>query len=156
MDKFTLLIILALSLLLAGCGVVQANQPTPTSAGTETGPVLDESLSRTDEQGAISVTVTPLNFEAPGKTLDFEVVLDTHSVDLGMDLALLAKLATNAGLSAPASKWEAPRGGHHVQGTLVFPSTVDGKALLDGASRLTLTIKDLDGIERVFSWEISG
>jgi hypothetical protein len=72
-----------------------------------------------------------------------------------MDLAPLAALSTDSGLSVQALKWDAPRGGHHVQGTLVFTATVDGKFLLDGASQLTITIKDLDATERVFTWEIS-
>jgi hypothetical protein len=44
-------------------------------------------LTRLDEQGMVTVEVTPLNLGMPGETLVFEVSMNTHSVDLSMDLA---------------------------------------------------------------------
>ncbi|HJW89740.1 MAG TPA: hypothetical protein VJ436_03765 [Anaerolineales bacterium] len=157
MKKYAPIIFLVLSFLLAGCSAAKANEPDPTPAGPEqeAGPALDAALSRYDEQGAISVTVTPISLEVLGESLEFDVVLDTHSVDLGMDLAPLATLGTDSGMKVQALKWDAQPGGHHVQGTLVFPASVDGKPLLDGVSQLTMTIKELDATERVFTWEIS-
>ena len=67
-----------------------------------------------DEQGAISVSVRPLNIGRGEATLDFEIALDTHSVDLSMDLATLATLTTDTGLTMEAGDWQAPQGGHHV------------------------------------------
>ena len=43
-----------------------------------------------DEQGAVSVAVTPVELSETGSALRFEVALNTHSVDLDMDLAELA------------------------------------------------------------------
>jgi hypothetical protein len=80
-----------------------------------------------DEQGAVVVEVTPLNLNTPAEKLEFEISMNTHSVDLSMDLAQLASLETDAGISVDALEWNAPRGGHHVNGKLLFPSTVDGK-----------------------------
>jgi hypothetical protein len=34
----------------------------------------------------------PVNFDDPGNTIDFEISLDTHSVDLSMELAEIAQL----------------------------------------------------------------
>jgi hypothetical protein len=48
-------------------------------------PISTADLSRTDEQGAVIVVVEPVNLDSPGETLDFEVSLDTHSVDLSTD-----------------------------------------------------------------------
>jgi hypothetical protein len=106
-----------------------------------------------DQQGAIEVSVTSLNLNGGGETLDFEVALNTHSVDLSMDLAALATLTTDAGRTVQAGAWQAPSGGHHVEGTLSFPAAVDGVSLLDGAKKLTLKLVDLDAAERTFTWE---
>lgn len=106
-----------------------------------------------DRQGAVSVEVIPLNFENPGPTLEFSVSMNTHSVDLSMDLAELATLTIDTGVSAQALQWNAPRGGHHVSGTLSFPAEVDGISLVREASTVTLVIADVDAPERVFVWE---
>lgn len=107
-----------------------------------------------DDQGAVEVAVTPLNLNAPDGSLNFNVGLNTHSVDLSMDLALLATLETDRGLGVQAISWEAPRGGHHVSGVLSFPTTSDGKPLLEGASRLILRIQDMDAPQREFTWNL--
>jgi hypothetical protein len=112
-------------------------------------------LARLDNQGAVEVSVTPINLDNPEETLIFEVTLNTHSVDLSMDLATLATLSTDTGKSVQAATWDAPRGGHHVEGKLSFPASVDGQPLLEGAKTLTLIIKDLDAPERVLIWELS-
>lgn len=112
-----------------------------------------EEVPRLDEQGAVAVEIVPLNPNNPGHTLDFRVALNTHSVDLSMDLAAQATLATDTGVEVKATLWDAPLGGHHVSGILSFPAGVDGKAVLEGANRMTITLVDLDAPERVFVWE---
>ena len=107
-----------------------------------------------DEQGYVEVAVTPLNLNATDGTLDFTVGLNTHSVDLSMDLATLATLEVDNGLSVQAILWDAPPGGHHVSGILSFPADVDGAILLDGVTQLTLTIRDIDAPERNFTWSL--
>jgi hypothetical protein len=99
--------------------------------------------------------ITPLNLAVPGETLDFDVSMNTHSVDLGWNLAALSTLSTDAGLAVQGVSW--PVGsGHHYEGTLTFPAkTGDGRALLEGAKTLTLTIRDAGAAERVFVWELS-
>src|SRR5574339_145570 len=93
-------------------------------------------LARLDEQGAVVFEVTPLNLGTPAATLEFQVSMNTHSVDLSMDLAVLSTLSTDTGISIPASKWDAIPGGHHVSGTLIFPSAQNGKSILEGTSKL--------------------
>ncbi len=147
-------------LLLAACSsqpAVPTPLPTtaPTQAATQAGKSPAPDLARTDGQGAVEFAVTPLNLSAPGATLDFDVSMNTHSVDLGWDLAAQSTLATDTGLKVPALSW--PVGsGHHYDGTLSFPATsADGKALLAGAKTLTLTIRDTDVPERVFTWDLN-
>jgi hypothetical protein len=111
-------------------------------------------LTRIDDQGMVVVEVTPLNLGRPADNLEFEVSLETHSVDLGMDLAQLATLTTDTGIVIQATLWDAPRGGHHVSGKLIFPITRDGARLLDGATKLVLQIRDVDVPVRTFGWEL--
>jgi hypothetical protein len=71
-----------------------------------------------------------------------------------MDLASLATITTDTGLSVAAEIWDAPLGGHHTSGRLVFPLSPEALPLLNEASRLTLTVIDLDAPSRVFEWEL--
>lgn len=106
-----------------------------------------------DSQGNVTVSVTPLNLNQQEEQLNFEVSMNTHSVDLSMDLATLATLNTNNDQTINAIVWDAPRGGHHILGTLSFPANVDGKSVFEDISTLTLTIRDVDVPERIFTWQ---
>lgn len=107
-----------------------------------------------DEQGAVSVAITPLEVAQDAATLSFEVVMDTHSVDLTIDLAQLATLATDKGAAVAATTWSGEAGGHHVSGVLSFPTDNGGAPLLEGASTITLTLKNVDAPERTFTWSV--
>lgn len=150
-----IVLILMVSLLLAACAPAQTSKPTAQAPASTSIPVAGSSdLSRTDSQGAVTVKITPLNLDKPGDTLKFDVAMDTHSVDLSMDLTTLATLTTDTGLTIQASKWEAPGGGHHAEGSLSFPALKDGKSILDGAKKLTLTITGIDNASRMFTWDL--
>jgi hypothetical protein len=82
--------------------------------------------------------------------------MNTHSVDLGMDLAALAVLTTDTGRTVQATGWDGPQGGHHVAGKLTFPVSVGDIRVLEGAGTLTLTLRDVQVPERIFVWEIAG
>lgn len=105
-----------------------------------------------DEQGAVSVAITPVDLSLEAATLSFEIAMNTHSVDLSMDLAELATLTTDNGRSVSATLWDAVPGGHHVSGVLVFPAVVAGTAVLEGATEVTLTITDVDAPNRIYTW----
>jgi hypothetical protein len=90
----------------------------------------------------------------PGKTLDFDVALNTHSVNLSMDLSKNAFLATDTGLEVSAIEWNAPSGGHHVSGTLSFPVRLGDRAVLDGVAEVTVIIRNVDVPEREFVWDL--
>jgi len=166
--------LLVLTFILAACSSGQANSvptkppsesvssvlPTPTDDPAllptlfpNTAGSSDE-MTRTDEQGSVIFTVTPLNLGTPADSLEFDVAMNTHSIDLSMDLAQLATLETDAGVTIQAEKWDAIPGGHHVEGKLAFPSAQDGTSILEGASKLTLTIVDVDAASRIFEWEL--
>ena len=172
MKRLALPLLLAMTLILTACAP-QANANSTEPAAQPVSPVTatptddpailptlfpnntdTSDMTRMDEQGAVIFEVTPLNLGTPAETLEFDVSMNTHSVDLSMDLAQLATISTDAGLTVQASKWDATPGGHHVSGKLIFPSMQDGKSILDGSNKLTLNIINVDAASRVFEWEL--
>src|SRR4030042_6424 len=162
MKKLHILLVIVLGLTLMACGPAKIGNPPnsgiasakslPTSSQSQTG---HDDLVRTDNQGAVTFSVQPLNLDFPSDSLNFEVSMNTHSVDLSMDLATIATLTTDNGNSVQGISWDGPRGGHHVTGTLSFPSSNAEKPILDGATKLTLTINNIAAPERVFTWDLS-
>jgi len=157
MKRILLPVFLILSLILAACSATSTplqTVPQPAAVSTEPPQADGGDLTRIDQQGAVTVEVTPLNLDNPSDQLEFDVALETHSVDLSMDLATLATLTTDTDIIVQATLWDAPRGGHHLTGKLFFPATSDGKSILEGATKLTLTIVDVDASSRVFEWQL--
>ena len=106
-------------------------------------------LARTNSGGGVTVKVTYLNPEdAAGPR--FQVVLDTHSVDLdAFDLKNVSVLRDDAGKDYQPTQLENKGGGHHREVTLAFPKSASG------AKRLELVIKEIAGVkERSFRWEL--
>jgi len=158
-------------LLLAACGsqlaasdvvkndsqtVAQQNAPASTSAARASGS-LSTDLKRVDKEGNLTIEVTPLNLKADGDTLDFKVVLNTHSVDLSFDLAAKAVLQDDQGRQVQATSWDGGRGGHHLDGTLSFPGRDSTGAALVGPNTRYLEVL-IHGVadvpQRVFRWEL--
>lgn len=173
MKRFAFPILFALTLILTACAPLQVDTvpstPVPTTVSNLVSTPTDDPAfiatlfpnavgnnesTRIDGQGAVVFEVTPLNLGTPANTLDFDVAMNTHSVDLSMDLAELSTLTTDTGITIPATKWDATPGGHHVSGTLIFPAMQDGKSILEGTSKLTLTIINVNAPSRVFKWEL--
>jgi hypothetical protein len=110
-----------------------------------------ENLTQTNDEAMVTVAVTPLNLsDKSAATLDFDVALNTHSVDLGYDLTQIATLRSDAGEQVQPTKWNGPTGGgHHREGTLSFPQLKRGQSV-------TLTLRGIAGVpERIFTWKVS-
>ena len=159
MKRLTQLLLLTLILTLSACSAAapasDLASPQPNTISTESDSSSNDSATLSDQQGAVTVEVTSLNLDSATDTLDFDVVMDTHSVDLSMDLASLATLTTDTGITVRATLWDAPLGGHHVAGKLIFPATQDGKSILEGARTLTLTLVNVDIPSRSFEWDLN-
>jgi hypothetical protein len=150
-----LAILIVFTVFLSGCSAAVQSAGTTAQPLQPSPPASTADLSRSDAQGAVIVDITPLNLDHPGQTVDFEVSMNTHSVDLSMNLALLATLTTDTGLTIQATAWDGPGGGHHVSGKLSFPAIVNDKPLLRNAAELTLTLRNVDAPERTFKWQLS-
>ncbi len=93
----------------------------------------------TNNENNVEFQVTPLS------SSEFQIAIDTHSVDLDFDLAEISMLYDDIGNEYKAIKWEGSEpGGHHRSGILKFP-TVDKNAKL-----IKLVIKD--STAREFEW----
>jgi hypothetical protein len=136
----------ALGVLSAACSA----SPQPAGSGS---PAAGAAATQTSEAGQVTIAVT---WEGPGAGPVFDVVMDTHVVDLdGVDLRQLAVLRTADGREVRPAIWDAPKGGHHRRGTLTFPATApDGSQVLDSGPRdLELIVRDVAGVpERSFRW----
>ena len=158
MKRLLILAPMILTFVITACASATSSplptQPPSDPASTNSASPEFDSATRMDDQGAIIFEVTPLNLDQTVESLEFNIVLTTHSIDLSMDLATTATLTTDTGVSVNSTLWDAPRGGHHVEGKLIFPAAQDGKSILDGATKITLTITNVDAPTRIFEWEL--
>jgi hypothetical protein len=120
-------------------------------AATLTSPATD--LTQLNEGGEVTVKATWL---ADQEIPTFSVALDTHSVALdGYDLAQLAVLRIDGVTTSPV-RWEAPAGGHHREGTLLFPAVAtDGAPLITAQTRqIELVLRGIGDVpERILTWQ---
>ena len=124
----------------------QSTQPTPTQPRPAIPP---GDLTRSNEGGSVTIKVKPLNLGSGGATLEFDVVMDTHSVELNFDLKQLTVLKTDTGAEVKPSAYQIGSG-HHVESKLSFPADKIG-----GARMLTLILKNVSGVaERTFTWNL--
>ena len=139
----------------AASSTAAAGAAAPIAAQATAESSASADLTQTDSQGAVEFAVTPLNLSQPGETVDFDVSMNTHSVNLAWNLAAQSRLTTDTGREAVGQSWP-EGGGHHVDGTLTFPvKAADGTPLLAGAKRLTLTIQNAGAPERTFVWDLN-
>ncbi|MDA0999981.1 MAG: hypothetical protein O2807_05615 [bacterium] len=125
------------------------------------GAASERSLRRTDSRAAVHVNVTFLNplGKVKGDTLDFQVLMDTHSVALdGFQVETLAVLHRDGGPPIRPLGWFEPGGGgHHRSGILRFPAgdKAGKKFPLESKGVLELRIRGIASPdERVFRWEL--
>jgi hypothetical protein len=103
----------------------------------------------TVEGGSVSVAVTPIDLKQ-GAPADFEIAMNTHSVDLSADMLKVVVVRDDAGKEYAPTKWDGPAaGGHHRSGTIEFP------ALAGNVKSVTLIVKGIAGVpERDYRWDV--
>lgn len=116
------------------------------AAGTVT--AFTEGVERTAQAGTVTGVATPINIDdANSSTIDFKLVLDTHSVPLTFVASTDALLSDGKQVVA-ASRWTGGLGGHHVSGVLSFPA-----GALRNARDLVLTLRvGGKAAELTFQW----
>jgi hypothetical protein len=151
-------------LLLAGC----ASAPTPTPVPSPTKPPVatspaasnpsssssskssDSTLeTKSNAGGSVTVDVKPVALVV-GEPIEFDVAMNTHSVDLSDDMTKISLLRDDSGKEYAPTAWDGPGGGgHHREGSLKFA------ALIGKPKYVELVIKGLAKVpERVFKWDL--
>jgi hypothetical protein len=150
MKKVAVFLVVSVSgLALTACGAVA--DPTPAAQAASDVAVPEAGLTQTKDEAAVTVTVTPLNLDDPSAvTLDFEIALNTHSVELAYNMLSISALRSDTGQETQPVAWDGPTGGgHHVSGTLSFPS------LKERSQSVTLILRGIAGVPaRTFEWEM--
>ena len=146
-------LVAALAMVLSGCGSAESGGDAGKTA--DRGAAKPSAVTQTSEGGEVTVAVT---WKGRSAGPVFDVAMDTHSVDLGgYNLRRLALLRTEEGGEVRPSGWNAPKGGHHREGTLTFPEKApDGSPIIGSDTReIELVIRDVAGVpERKFEWRL--
>ncbi|MEK7161537.1 MAG: hypothetical protein AAB729_02500 [Patescibacteria group bacterium] len=106
--------------------------------------------TKTDSQGEVNVTVTPIDLKAGSSQWGFDVGFSTHSVELNEDISQVSVLVDDQGKQYKPVSWQGPGpGGHHREGTLIF------NPISPLPKSATLKILGLAGISsRDFNWAL--
>lgn len=118
-------------------------QQTVVSSKTETG----KYETQVNREEGIEVSVEPKTL-LEGKESVFSVTMNNHVIDLDYDFAKISTITDDSGKVYEASEWKGPKGGHHVEGSLIFP------VIAGEVKSLELKIAGIAGEDRVFKWEI--
>ena len=126
-----------------------ASPPVSAQASSSVEPA--GSTTQTSEGGEVTVVAV---WPGPDAGAAFDITLDTHSVDLdALDLAD-AILRNDRGETLTATPWDAPKGGHHREGSLAFQG--DAASFLGGAEWIELVFTGIGDLpERTLRWEVS-
>lgn len=108
-----------------------------------------ESLTKQDRQGPVTVDVTLMAPATAGEPLRVKVVLDTHSAALdGVAFEDAVVLRTPGADVAPTAVEGAKGSGHHREAMLAFPSAGAGV-------QVRIVVKNVGGVkERIFAWDL--
>jgi len=138
-SKLVLVAALLILPLLAVIGVLQPDgDPKPSN-------ILE---TRENSEGDVSVFVTPRGDLVSDPIWNFEVTLNTHSVELLQDLAEVSDLVAGAESYSPIA-WEGDAsGGHHRSGILKFAP------ISPLPKEIELIISGIGGVDRRFRWEL--
>ena len=107
--------------------------------------------SQTNSEGNVEIEVVP-NVSSDKKSWSFQITLTTHAGSLDEDLAKNSSLVDEEGNKLAPLRWEgADPGGHHREGTLIFPP------FSQTPRSVKLILKDIGEIpERSFIWNFDG
>ena len=106
--------------------------------------------ARVSSERGVTVTVKPGSFARDATTWNFEIVLDTHSQDLGDDLVKSAVLVDGEGRQYAPAGWDgAAPGGHHREGVLRFNPVSPSPQAIELQIR-----RPGEASPRVFRWQL--
>lgn len=118
-------------------------------------PTLSETVSpnsdlepQTNDEGSVTVSVAPRKSAGAG-TWEFEITLNTHSIELSEDLITATVLIADKKEYQPIAWNGDPPGGHHRNGILQF------SPISPSPQSVALKISNVGGVEeRNFIWQL--
>lgn len=127
---------------------VNQNSTIPISTTSSSRSVRYETIEQ--PEGNVTVIVTPLTLET-GKPPVFQIVFETHSVDLSFDVSTITTLTDDTGILYGVPVWNGtPPGGHHRKGTLSF-----SQPLTPSIQQVTITFLNIADVpKRTFAWQM--
>lgn len=125
----------------------EQNIPTASQVSQQTD-TTQKWESKTDDQSAVTVIVTPIDISPESKEWKFDVVMDTHSVELDQDMIKSTALVDDQGKEFKPLIWEGPVGGHHREGVLVF------NQITPIPKSVELKISGIGDVVRSFVWQL--
>lgn len=140
-----------ISLLAIACGDTAGAPPVSPAESDGPSPRPPVGNTQRSEGGEVTVEAT---WAGPAAGATFDIKLDTHSVDLDALDLVDTVLRNDLGETLTAQPWDAPKGGHHREGALVFEG--DAAGFFGGARWIELIITDVGGLpERVLRWDLA-
>jgi hypothetical protein len=112
---------------------------------------VENTLTKTQSDGAVAVKATLIPEKSNKNKLDFEIVMNTHSVDLlQYDISNISEVSFGTEPATQDFKWDASSSdSHHMMGYLIWNGDVK-----EGNDNISLNIKGIDDIpSRVFNWQ---
>ncbi len=150
MKRLARIVLVALVLVatVAACGGTTGPSAGPVASGSFE--PLAASATQRSEGGQVTVVAT---WTGPTAGASFDVVLDTHTVDLdALDLAD-AILRNDRGETLTARPWAAPKGGHHREGALTFEG--NAPEFFADATWMELVLVGVGDLpKRTLRWEV--
>ena len=120
----------------------------PTQNNSDIFGTVQKWESKIDDQASVTVTVTPTLLGEKSEVWKFDVVMDTHSVELDQDMTKVAILIDEQGKEYKAQSWDGSIGDHHREGVLTFGKITPTPKFVE------LKISDIGGVIRTFSWQL--
>lgn len=123
---------------------VQSTQQTSVGTDVKAG----KYSTQTNNDEGIEVVVKPKSVLEAGKNNVFEVTMNNHAISLDYDFAKISSLTDDSGEKYQAIEWKGSKGGHHVEGELIFPE------IKKDVKTLELKIEGVASADRIFKWEM--
>lgn len=137
-NKYKLLLFLFAAFIVISCTSIKKSQNAESQNLVKNKNAFQTLIST---ENNVEFQVTPLS------PSEFQIEINTHSVELDFDLTEISALYDDTGNAYKPLKWEgSPPSGHHRSGILKFPQ------ISKNAKSIKLVI--IDSTEREFSWDI--
>lgn len=147
--RFIVIALVVMSLIYLSLGWYQKSKEKEERNTGPSSSVQSQYETKKDTQGVVTVEVTP-QISQGNRQWKFDVVFDTHAIELDQDPLQVAVLVDDQGNIFKPTAWDGPGpGGHHREGSLIFD------AITPIPKYIELKVKDIGSIlERSFKWNI--